>query len=108
MKRTDSFASGSVSVTGAAAPTREPAAAGAAGAACANASAGARQSSAPAVNNEAKMRLIACSLLSFSTYRSGEGVGHEVNDEPVLPVHQQHVAPDVAVSHLLRQLRQPE
>src|ERR1044072_3533145 len=99
MKRVEPSFKGSVSVTGAAAATLL-----ACGRVCAGA-AGAKQTSTPTVNNEARMRLIAFSTL---IPRLRKGVGHEIDDEPVLSIHQEQVAPDVAVPNLLGQLRQAE
>src|SRR5215208_706705 len=100
MKRVEPSFKGSVSLTGAAATrlgTGRPwPCAGAAGAA---------ESSAAAANSEARMRLIPFSPCESGSARAPglrERVGHEVDDEPVLAVHQQHVAPHVAELHLLR------
>src|SRR5829696_6859338 len=99
MKRVEPSFEGSVSVTGAPAATWLPW-----GWAwpCAGDGAGARQTSAPAVNNEARIRLMTFSTLRDFDVRLRQGVGHEIYDQPVLPVHQQHVAPDVTIPHLLR------
>src|SRR5215218_180463 len=125
MKRVEPSFKGSVSVTGAGAATRVPSAVCAACAAVCAYTCGERAAAknAAAVNNEARKRLMSFPfmnrglgltppVLSINFTRPAralrERVGHEVDDEPVLPVYEQKVSADVSVPHLLRQLRQLE